>query len=93
MELASANLDGASPGYLAYLVLTMCRAEQTVVADSYGSKQEAAAWAQARHPDWGAMIDAALRCRMSGGRRGFHDPATRVDAGRFIRTIGSEVLS
>jgi predicted nucleotidyltransferase len=90
-ELASAGLGAFSPGYLAYTVLTMCRAEHTVVTQTHASKQVVAAWAQARHPEWAPLIDTALRCRMSGGRVGFDDPVTRSDAVRFIRIVSAEV--
>jgi Aminoglycoside adenylyltransferase, C-terminal domain len=89
-ELASSGLEDFSPGYLAYAVLTMSRAEHTIVTHARASKQVSAEWAQARHPEWAPLIGAALRCRTSGGRVGFDDPATRSDAVRFIRTMSAE---
>ncbi len=49
-EIASKRLEDFSPGYLAYSVLTVCRAQRTVEAGTHGSKQEAAAWARERDP-------------------------------------------
>jgi predicted nucleotidyltransferase len=85
------SLDDFSPSYLAYTVLTMCRAQQTVESDTYGSKQEAAAWAKERHPESATLIDEALRCRLSRGTMGFDDGDTRTEAVRFIRRVAAEV--
>jgi predicted nucleotidyltransferase len=85
--LAASQLEDFSPGYLAYAVITMCRAEHTIVTQTHASKQVSAVWAEHRHPKWAPLIDAALRCRMSGGRVGFDDQAARSDAVRFIRIL------
>jgi hypothetical protein len=90
-EIASKSLDEFSPGYLAYTVLTMCRAQRTVETGTHGSKQEAAAWAGERSPEWSRLIDAALRCRLSGGTVGFDDPVTRSEAGKFIRQVAAQI--
>ena len=88
-DIATKDLDDFSPSYLAYSVLTMCRAQQTVEADTYGSKQEAAAWARERNPEWAWVIDAALRGRLSRGTVGFDDPVTRSLAIAFIRRVAA----
>jgi predicted nucleotidyltransferase len=84
-EIASQDLNDHSPGHLAYVILTMCRARRVVETGTYGSKQEAAAWARERDPDRAWLIDAALRCRLSAGMVGFDDPFTRAAAIAFIR--------
>jgi predicted nucleotidyltransferase len=84
-EIAAKDLDDVSPGYLAYSLLTLCRARRTVETGMDGSKQEAAAWARERDPDRAWLIDAALRCRHSGGTVGFDDPVTRSAAIAFLR--------
>ena len=90
-ELAAKSLDDFSPGYLAYSVLTMCRAQRTVETETNGSKQEAAAWARERHSDWAWLIDAALHCRLSGGSVGFDDRVTRSAAVQFIRRVAVQI--
>ena len=84
-EIASHDLSDYSPGHLAYIVLTICRARRVVATGTYGSKQEAAAWAGEGDPDRAWLIDAALRCRLSSGMIGFDDPFTRAAAVAFIR--------
>ena len=49
-SLRAATSRDSSPGGLAYTVLTMCRAEETVIGGRHTSKQEAAAAAKARPP-------------------------------------------
>jgi hypothetical protein len=90
-ELRNRSFDEASPGFLAYAVLTMCRALRTIHTQTYGSKQEAAAWTRERMPEWASLIDAALRCRLSRGTTGFDDERTRAAAQRFIRLFGDEI--
>lgn len=84
-EIAAKDLDDSSPGHLAFIILTMCRARRAVETGTYGSKQEAAAWARERDPDRAWLIDAALRCRLAAGTIGFDDPFTRAAAIAFIR--------
>ena len=92
-ELASRPLDDASPGSLAYTVLTMCRALFTVRAQALGSKQEAAAWVRQRMPEWDGLIAAALRCRLSRGTVGFDDAPTRAAAASFVDALAAEIRS
>jgi predicted nucleotidyltransferase len=86
-ELADNDLYSSSPGYLAYVVLTMCRVERAVAAGTRSSKQDAAIWARQRHPESAWLIDAALRCRLARGSFDFDDTATRSAAVEFIRSI------
>jgi len=90
-ETAGRSLAGASPGSLAYAVLTMCRANRTVRTLSPGSKQEGAGWTRDRMPEWAGLIDAALRCRLSRGTYGFDDEPTRIAAERFIGLLAAEI--
>jgi predicted nucleotidyltransferase len=90
-EIAAQRLEDFSQGYLAYSVLTVCRARQTVEIGGYGSKQEAAAWAKERDPEWAGLIEAALRCRLSRGTVGFDDPVSRSEAVRVIRAVAAQI--
>jgi hypothetical protein len=92
-EVAAKNLGESSAGHLAYAVLTVCRAEQTVVDGTLASKQEAASWSSRRHPEWAWLIESALRCRLTKGSIGFDDEATRAAAVAFVRSIAGEVGS
>jgi len=85
------SFGDASPGALAYAVLTMCRALRTVEAQTHGSKQEAAAWTIERMPEWARVIETALRCRLSHGTVGFDDEQTRAAAEAFIGLLAAEI--
>lgn len=89
--LGHRNADDLGPGSLAYAVLSLCRALRTVRTGLPCSKQEAAAWARVRMPEWAWLIDAALRCRLSRGATGFDDEQTRTAARRFIRLLADEI--
>jgi hypothetical protein len=91
METSRRSLADASPGALAYAVLTMCRAHMTVQTQAHNSKQEAAAWTSQRLPEWAWLIDAALRCRLSLGSAGFDDEITRVAAQKLIALLAAEI--
>jgi aminoglycoside adenylyltransferase-like protein len=84
-EIRARSHQDASPGALAYTILTICRALRTVRAQIHGSKQEAAAWTRELMPEWAWLIDCALRCRRSRGTSGFDDDGTRAAAHAFIR--------
>jgi predicted nucleotidyltransferase len=89
--LRNRSYDDLGPGSLAYAVLSLCRAFRTVRTGIHGSKQEAAAWARERMPEWASLIDVALRCRLSRGMTGFDDKQTRATAQRFIQFLGHEI--
>lgn len=78
-------------GAVAYGVLTVCRALQTVRTDAMPSKPAAAAWVRQQMPEWAWLIDAALACRHSGGQVGFDDAATRDAARRFIDMLADQI--
>lgn len=90
-QTAAKRLEDFSPSYLAYSVLTACRAQRTIEAGTHRSKQEAAAWARERDPESAGLIDAALRSRLSRGMIGFDDPVTRSEAIEFIRRVAAQV--
>lgn len=92
-QIARQDLRAASPGTIAYNVLTMCRAHMAVRGSLHGSKQEAAAWARRRSPEWAPVINEALRCRSSRGSVGFEVSTTRADAARFIEFVASAVAA
>lgn len=83
--------EDSGPGALAYGVLTICRALQTVRTNTEPSKQEGAAWTRERMPEWAWLIDAALECRRSRGTIGFDDEPTRAAAQRFIGLLSDEI--
>lgn len=89
--LTGRNHREVGPGHLAYTVLSVCRALRTVRTGLPCSKQEAAAWAAERMPEWAWLIDAALRCRLSRGTTGFDDEQTRAAAEAFIELLADEI--
>jgi predicted nucleotidyltransferase len=57
--------DLRHPKAQAYAILTMCRAQYAIEHGEQPSKQQAAAWAQARWPEWAALIEQALVWRVA----------------------------
>jgi predicted nucleotidyltransferase len=91
VDLAGRDVSRMSPGGLAYTVLTLCRAEETLIGRRHTSKQEAAAIAQLRHPESAAMLVEALRCRLARGDAGFDSPAVRSAAIGFIGDVAESL--
>jgi hypothetical protein len=91
-EVRNGSRLGAGGGVIAYTILTMCRALRTVRTQTYGSKQEAAAWTRERMPEWAPLIDAALKCRLSRGTIGFKDERSRTAAETLIALLADEIL-
>ena len=91
-EVRQQSFDEASPGALAYAVLTMCRALRTVRTHTHGSKQEAAAWTREQMPQWAWLIDIALLCRLSAGATGLADERSRAAAVRFIGLLADQIM-
>jgi predicted nucleotidyltransferase len=81
----------ASPGALAYSVLTLCRAARTVREQVHGSKREGADWAKEAMPEWAWLIDEAIRCRLSRGTLGFEDEKSREAAQTFIGLLAATI--
>ena len=90
-QISHQSLVEATAGARAYAVLTICRALRTVETGTHGSKQEGADWARERMPEWGWLIDAALRCRLSGGAIGFDDERSRAGADEFIELVAARI--
>ncbi len=90
-QLSRRSLRDASPGHVAYSVLTMCRAVMTVRTQMPGSKQAGAAWARRAFPEWAWLVDTALQCRLARGAVGFTDRQTRAAADDFIRLLAAEI--
>ena len=89
--LARQDLDTLSSRSLAYTVLSLCRAWCTVETGEPCSKQDGAAWAKDRRPEWTEVIDTALLCRMARGTTGPSDAETRSAATRLILQLAARV--
>jgi predicted nucleotidyltransferase len=92
-QISHQSLVEATAGARAYAVLTICRALRTVETGTHGSKQEGAAWARERMPEWAWLIDAALRCRLSRGAEDFDDERTRAGADEFVALVAARIRS
>ena len=90
-QLAGRSLRDASPASVAYAVLTMSRAAMTVRTQTPGSKQDGAAWARRRFPEWAWLVDVALRCRLARGTAGFADAESRAAADEFMRLLATHI--
>lgn len=85
--LAAFVQEDRSAGELAYGVLSACRAARTIETGEPCSKQEGAAWMRRRRPDRMAVIDEALRTRLSRGGAGFVDEEAREAARTLVREV------
>jgi predicted nucleotidyltransferase len=90
-QLSSQRLETASPGVIAYAVLTLCRAHMTVLTRAHVSKHAGAAWTRQQMPEWASVIDMALACRGSRGTVGFDDAPSRAAAETFIGRIVARI--
>lgn len=90
-EVATRPLARATPGDVAYAVLTMCRAHRTLTTGAPCSKPEGAAWAQRRFPESAGLIERALVCRRSRGVVGFEDAVERQAAESFLRVAREQL--
>ncbi len=63
-----------APGFLAYAILTVCRAWHTIADGTVYSKARSASWVAAQVPEWAGLIDAAVAVRLRGPGGGFIDP-------------------
>jgi predicted nucleotidyltransferase len=73
--------DGASPGWQAYAILTVCRAMHAIRFGERLSKPAAAAWAQREFPRWAQLIRRALDWRQRQ-----RDPDGQDGAGTIAET-------
>ena len=78
-------------GSVAYTILTLCRALQTVSTGMPASKQDGAAWVRERMPDWAWLIDSALECRRTRGTTGLADDRSRSAAATLIGLLADEI--
>lgn len=77
---------GSRP-YQGYAILTLCRALYTCTTGQQGSKQQAAAWATQRLPEWAGLINSALAWR-AASRDTTADPAATYPATeRFVQFV------
>jgi predicted nucleotidyltransferase len=84
------EVDGdATPGFLAYAILTTCRGLYTLTTGSRPSKAEAAEKAQREFPSWSPLIDSALRQRQHTAEQATDELKTRGETRAFI----AEMLS
>jgi hypothetical protein len=90
-ELRGRARGDLAPGFLAYIVLSHCRALATVRTGADPSKAAGAAWTRDRMPGWAWLIDAALACRHAAGRKGFDDAETREAARRFLDVAAAAI--
>jgi hypothetical protein len=91
--LRAQHRESATPGMLAYAILSLCRALRTVRQGAYCSKQEGAAWVREHMPDAALLIDEALATRRSRGQTGFADAPSRAAASRLIDRLAAEVIA
>jgi hypothetical protein len=90
-ELAATVRGATTPGLVAYAVLSACRALRTIQTGIPCSKQDGAESARKSHPEWAAVIDSALACRLTGGRSGFEDSADRAAATAVVDAVAVAV--
>jgi hypothetical protein len=83
----------ATPGTIAYTILSLCRALRTVRDGAYCTKQDGAAWVRERMPDAARLIDVALQTRSSRGLTGFADEDSREAARALIDRLADEVIA
>jgi predicted nucleotidyltransferase len=81
---------GAAPGWLAYAVLTVARAWDTITNGVVHSKVQSATWASRQLPERAKLLEDAIRVRAAGGRKGGIDAA---EAAGFVDEIADRVAS
>lgn len=98
--LSRADYLGAVRAYLGYLrnagpssyaVLSACRAVRTLDTGKPCTKQEGAAWAADRYPEWRWLIDAALEDRRLRGKLSFGDREMLEAARTFVELLAESV--
>lgn len=80
-------------GGQAYAILTLCRALYACAHGEQTSKQEAAAWAQGRYPQWAPLIADALLWRLEPAPRSPQHRATYALTERFVRFAAEEIAN
>lgn len=82
--------SGGAAGWLAYAVLTVARAWDTITRGEVRSKVQSAHWAGRELPEWADLLERAVRVRASGGREGGIDPDETAE---FVAEIAHRVSS
>lgn len=83
--------DAREPKLQAYAILTMCRALHTHVTGEQASKKQAALWAQAKLPQWSALIQSALARRDAWRETQVFDAAAHADSVRFVTLVNRQI--
>jgi predicted nucleotidyltransferase len=76
------------PVDVAYAVLTVARAWDTISNGAVRCKLQSADWMKQQLPQWAELLEHAVAVRASGGRDGAFDPA---EAARFVDDIARRV--
>jgi hypothetical protein len=79
-----------APGWLAYAVLTVARAWDTITNGAVHSKVQSAEWASRQLPERAKLLEDAIRVRAAGGREGGIDAA---EAAGFVDEIAHRLAS
>jgi hypothetical protein len=79
-----------APGWLAYAVLTVARAWDTITNGVVRSKVQSAKWASRQLPEQAKLLEDAIRVRAAGGREGGIDAA---EAAGFVDEIAHRLAS
>lgn len=80
--------SGVAPGWLAYAVLTVARAWDTITNGAVHSKVQSAQWAGRRLPEWADLLERVVQVRASGGSKAGVNPD---EAARFVAEIAHRV--
>jgi hypothetical protein len=73
------------------MVLTTARALCALRGGECPTKERAAEWVRQSLPSWSTLMDAAMTCRLSGGKTGFDDEPTLRAAFEFISLVADQV--
>ena len=76
-----------------YVIITACRAMYVVRHGEQTAKRHAARWAQARYPQWAALIDDALAWRAGAGWDEIDPEAAYPETLRFARFAIAQIMA
>jgi hypothetical protein len=83
--------ESAAEGFLAYAVLTLCRALYACATGEQASKPAAGRWVAQRYPQWAPLVASALDWRAAGADR--VDSAAQAEVIRFVEFAVAETRS
>lgn len=86
-QLASKDPSKATPGALAYVVLTACRASETLRLGRPIGKLAAAEAVSRARPEFADPIREAIAARWSRGAAGLREPGIRARAAELVRAL------